>query len=198
MSVIRAFIAINTSAEIADRLRAISGDLQKSLRSAPVRWVPVENIHLTLKFLGDVSLSNLEMLKKMLASTALEHSAFDFSAGDLGAFPSLRRPRVIWVDIRAPHELLALQRSIDNETARLGYPREDRPFSPHLTLGRISRNASSDDLRQISEALSGFKVGYVGAAKVTAVHLFRSDLDPHGAVYTVIYSAPLGARRVTE
>jgi RNA 2',3'-cyclic 3'-phosphodiesterase len=195
MSVIRAFIAINISAEIEQRLKTISQDLQQSLHGMPVRWVPVENIHLTLKFLGDVSISNLDLLKKVLDSESLGHLPFEFSVGDLGAFPSVRRPRVIWVDVKAPPDLLALQRGIDNETARLGYAREERPFSPHLTLGRISRNASSDEVRQISEVLSNVKVGYVGTAKVSAVFLYRSDLHPSGAIYSAIHSASLGSRQ---
>lgn len=195
MSVIRAFIAINISTEIEQRLKIISQDLQQSLRGTPVRWVLVENIHLTLKFLGDVSVSNLDLLKKMLDSETMGHPPFEFSVGDLGAFPSIRRPRVIWVDVQAPPDIPALQRGIDNETARLGYAQEERPFSPHLTLGRISRNATSDDLRKISEVLSSFKVGYVGTAKVSAVYLYRSDLHPSGAIYTAIHSAPLGSRR---
>lgn len=195
MSVIRAFIAINISREIEQRLKVISGDLQQSLRGVPIRWVPVENIHLTLKFLGDVSIANLDRLKNVLESEAAHHQPFEFSVGELGAFPSIRRPRVIWVSVQAPQELLALQNGVDTETARLGYPREDRPFSPHLTLGRISRGATHDDMRRISEVLSNYKVGYIGAAQVNTVHLYRSDLKPSGAVYTVIYSAPLGARR---
>lgn len=196
MSVIRAFIAINISREIEQRLRVISGDLQQSLRGIPVRWVPIENIHLTLKFLGDVSIANLDLLKKVLESEAAGHQPFEFSVGELGAFPSIRRPRVIWVSVQAPQELLTLQHGIDAETARLGYSREDRPFSPHLTLGRVSRGATHEDTRKISEVLLNLKVGYIGAAQANTVYLYRSDLKPSGAVYTAIYSAPLGARQV--
>ncbi len=193
MAVIRAFIAINISPEIKQRLTIISADLQRALRGVPVRWVSVENIHLTLKFLGDVSETNLDLLKKLLKSEAAVHPAFEFSVGELGAFPTMRRPRVIWVNVQAPAELLNLQRGIDHETARLGYAREDRPFSPHLTLGRVSRNANANDLRRISEELSSFKVGFIGAANVQLVHLYRSDLQPSGAVYTLLDSAGLAA-----
>jgi RNA 2',3'-cyclic 3'-phosphodiesterase len=193
MSVIRAFIAVNISPEIKQRLTLISEDLQRALRGVPVRWVPVENIHLTLKFLGDVSETNLDLLMKLLKAEAGSHPVFELSAGELGAFPSIRRPRVIWVNIQAPAELATLQRGIDNETARLGYAREQRPFSPHLTLGRVSRNANANDLRRISEELATFKVGYIGAANVHQVHLYRSDLKPSGAVYTLLYSANLDA-----
>lgn len=198
MSVIRAFIAINISPEIAQKLSVISEELQASLRGVPVRWVPVENIHLTLKFLGDVSESNLDLLKEMIESETARHAPFDISAGELGAFPSIRRPRVLWVNVQAPAELVALQRAIDNETARLGYDRENRPFSPHLTLGRVSRNANSSDAHRISEVLEGYKLSYIGAARIREVVLYRSDLYPTGAVYTAIFTGRLAARKDTH
>jgi 2'-5' RNA ligase len=191
MSVIRAFIAIELSPEIQERLEGVSAQLKGRLEGAPVRWVPIENIHLTLKFLGDVSLSNLDMLKKILAGVSSMHRDFEISAGGLGAFPKIQNPRVIWVGLEAPAELAGLQHAIDQETARLGYAREDRPFSPHLTLGRVSRNATAGDIHGIADVLGGFKVGFLGVACVEAVHLFRSDLNPGGAVYTRLFTAAL-------
>lgn len=191
MSVIRAFIAIEMSPEIRRRLDQVSDELKQRLKDIPVRWVPVENIHLTLKFLGDVSVANLEVLKKILQSEIAGHHPFEMSVGELGAFPSNRRPRVIWVKVEAPAELEAVQRGIETESTRLGYAREERAFSPHLTLGRVSRNASSRDIRKISEVLDSYKVGFLGAARVQAVHLFRSDLKPGGAVYTCLFTVPL-------
>lgn len=192
MSVIRAFIAINISPEIGQMLETILRELQQELKGIPVRWVPVKNIHITLKFLGDVSVSNLDVLKKIFSGEAAAHRPFEISAGGLGAFPSIKRPRVIWVDVQAPAELTALQRAIDHETARLGYPREDRPFSPHLTIGRVSRNTNADELRRLSAALTNAKTSFVEGAKVEDVFLYRSDLQPSGAVYTPLFSARLG------
>lgn len=191
MSVIRAFIAIDISSEIQEKLEELSGQLRERLEGLPIRWVPVENIHVTLKFLGNVSLSNLEMLEKILAAEAGVHPPFEISAGELGAFPSERRPRVLWVGVQAPAELNALQSGIENQTTRLGYAEERRPFSPHLTLGRVSRNAKSRHTRQISQVLRDFEVGYLGAARIRAVHLYKSDLQPGGAVYTRMFSAEL-------
>jgi 2'-5' RNA ligase len=191
MSVIRAFIAIEMSPEIRRRLDQVSDELKRRLKDIPVRWVPVENIHLTLKFLGDVSVANLEVLKKILQSEIAGHHPFEMSVGELGAFPSNRRPRVIWVKVQAPAELEAVQRGIETESTRLGYAREERAFSPHLTLGRVSRNASSRDIHRISEVLDSYKVGFLGATRVQTVHLFRSDLQPGGAVYTCLFTVPL-------
>ena len=191
MAVIRAFIAIDLSAEIIQRLEEVAGQLKQRLDGMQIRWVPVENIHLTLKFLGDVSMTNLEVLKKILLSESSNHPTFEMSVGELGAFPSLRRPRVIWVGVTAPSELNALQHGIETETARLGYQHENRDFSPHLTLGRISRNASSQEAHQIGQVLDSFKVGFLGATRVREVYLYRSDLRPGGAVYTRLMTALL-------
>lgn len=191
MNVIRAFIAIDLSPEIYNNLVQVIEQLKERLPSAPIRWVPVKNIHLTIKFLGDVSVSNLELLTKILRSEASQHSPFEFSVGDLGAYPSIHRPRVIWVGVESPQELVTLQRGVETETTRLGYAREKREFSPHLTLGRVSRNATSEDVRRISEVLKNCKVGYLGAARVQDVNLYRSDLKPGGAVYTQLFSASL-------
>ena len=193
MSVIRAFIAISLSPEIYQRLEETSRLLQERLPRAQVRWVPAQNIHLTIKFLGNVSLSNLERLKEVLQAEVSRHPAFEISVGELGAFPSNQRPRVLWIGIEAPPELSALQRGIEAEMARLGYAREERPFSPHLTLGRVARNASGEEIRQVSVALGQSKVGFLGATRIQWVHLFRSDLSPGGAVYSQLLSVPLAA-----
>ncbi len=198
MSVIWAFIAIDLSEEIYQRLDEVVRNLQEQLAGVPIRWVPVHNIHVTLKFLGDVSIKNLEVLKKLLEAETRNHAPFEISVGDLGAFPSERRPRVLWAGVEAPQELPALQRGIEAETARLGYTPEDRPFSPHLTLGRIGRNANTQDLRRVGEILKTSKVGFLGATRIMAVHLYRSDLQPGGAVYSQLYTANLNTQTTSN
>lgn len=191
MSVIRAFIAVDLSPEILERIEQVSLDLRARMKDVPVRWVPVENIHLTLKFLGNVSTANLEILKDILGKVVSSHSECDISVGGIGAFPKPHNPRVIWVGMEVPQELVTLQHNIEIETARLGYSREYRPFSPHLTFGRVSRNASAQDVHAIAEVLENYKVGFLGATRLKTVYLYRSDLKPDGAVYTPIYSATL-------
>lgn len=191
MSVIRAFIAIDLTPDILQHLDHISVQLKTRLEGVPVRWVPVENIHLTLKFLGDVSLANVEMLKKILQTEVNGHHPFEISVGGLGAFPSIRRPRVVWVGVEAPAELAAVQSGVESAMARLGYAREERPFSAHLTLGRVSRNALGRDERLICEAIESIKLGFLGVARVNEVHLYKSDLHPNGAIYTRLFSAIL-------
>ena len=191
MPVIRAFIAVNLSPEILQSLDQASRDLQAKLRGIPIRWIPSENIHLTLKFLGDVSTANLDLLKKILANVALSHEPCEVSVGGLGAFPKIHSPRVIWVGLEVPPALVALQQEVEAETARLGYPGDAHSFSPHLTLARVSRNATPDQVHTISAVLEKTHVGFLGATRIQAVHLFRSDLQPGGAVYSTIYSVSL-------
>ena len=191
MNVIRAFIAISLSEEIYLGLEQVLRDLKSRLPGGPVRWVPGRNIHLTIKFLGDVSLTSLDLLLAMLQTEAARHLQFDFSVGGLGAFPNPRRPRVVWVGVEAPPELASLHRGVETEMARLGYAPEERPFSPHLTLGRVTRNANPGDLHQLSNVLETYKVGFLGVTRVQAIHLFRSDLQPSGAIYTRLQAASL-------
>lgn len=193
MSVIRAFIAIDISPEILDQIKRISDDLNQQINNHAVRWVPAENIHLTLKFLGDVSVNNLELLTDALRLEAVNHRPFSISVGGIGAFPSVRRPRVLWIGIEGPETLLNLQHNIESQMARLGYEKDQRPFSPHLTLGRVSRSARPDEIRVVSQIVEAYNLGFIGITPVNDFHLYRSDLHPDGAVYTRILTLPLTA-----
>ncbi len=194
MDAIRAFIAVELPEEVRQKLDEIEQQVQaragEDARRA-VRWVPASNMHLTLKFLGEVSTGNLQALARMLQTEADRHSRFEMSISGLGAFPNVRRPRVIWVGTQAPDELSALQRAIEVETRKLGYPAEERPFSPHLTLGRISQNARPDEVTQVARALGEMRVGEISRVRIDRVHLFRSDLQRSGAVYTSLYAFEL-------
>ena len=192
MPVIRAFIAVNLTPDIQRRLDDVIASYKRKLDHASVRWVPANNIHLTLKFLGDVSVANLDLLKKLLYAEIAVCRPFEISVGGSGAFPTIHRPRVIWVGVEAPQELTVVQSSVEAMTARLGYAPEERPFSPHLTLGRVSRNTTPQDFHLISSVLEKEKIGFLGALCVQSVELYKSDLHPSGAVYANIFTAPLG------
>ena len=191
MSVIRSFIAVDLPDSLHDALCKTSDQLQQMLDGLPVRWVPIENIHLSLKFLGDVYEKNIPVLKEILHAEAVSHTIFEISVGGFGVFPNVFRPRVIRVGVEAPDELINLQHRIDMETARLGYAPDQRDFTPHLTFGRVSRNASPIQVRKVSNELRNFNLGFLGAARISEISLFRSDLGPDGAVYSKMYSAKL-------
>jgi 2'-5' RNA ligase len=190
MSLLRAFIAVEVPVALRQRVGQATAGLQHEIGSF-VRWVPVENMHLTLKFLGDVAPSNVEMLSQMVRAEANLFSCFDLQLAGLGAFPSLKRPRVIYIGIQAPAALEALQRGIESSSRRLGYESEERAFSAHLTIGRVRQNVTGTEQQTIRRALEQAKIDLLGAARIDAVHLYKSDLRPSGSVYTRLYSAPL-------
>lgn len=191
MSLIRAFIAIEIPESIQKAIEKETLSLRKAADSSLVRWVPSANVHLTLKFLGDVSESNLQFIKQMLTQECAQHPALDMQIGKLGSFPTSKRPRVIWVGIHAPAELGKIQQAIDSASSRLGYTKEERDFSPHLTIGRVKPNLSAIDVQKIRTALESNHVSMLGSAKIDAIHLYKSDLQPGGSVYTRLFSAQL-------
>jgi 2'-5' RNA ligase len=190
MSLLRAFIAVELPLEIRQTVCAATSNLRKGIGSL-VRWVPIENMHLTLKFLGDISPSNMNMLCHMLHAETDLFNCFDLCLNGLGSFPSLKRPRVIYIGIQAPAALEALQRGIESASRRLGYESEERGFSPHLTIGRVRQNITATEQQTIRRALEETKIDSLGNARVDSVHLYKSDLEPTGSIYTRLFSASL-------
>ncbi|HSL46610.1 MAG TPA: RNA 2',3'-cyclic phosphodiesterase [Anaerolineales bacterium] len=190
MSLLRAFIAVEIPAQIRQAVYKTTAGLRDEIGPL-VRWVPMENMHLTLKFLGDVSPSNVDMLSQIISAEADLFPCFDLHLRGLGSFPNLKRPRVIYIGIQAPAALETLYRGIESASRRLGYESEERGFSPHLTIGRVKQNVTSSEQQTIRRALEETKIDSLGMARVDSVHLYKSDLKPTGSVYTRLYSAPL-------
>ncbi len=191
MSLLRAFIAVEIPSSLQDEIQKATAELRNSLGTDLIRWVAPRNVHLTLKFLGDVSPANVDMIEHMLTQEAGQHQTFEMQVEGLGAFPNSRRPRVLWIGLVAPPALGALQHSIELAASRLGYAAEERGFSAHLTIGRVRQNASAADSQKIRSALEGTQIGRLGTARVEAVYLFKSDLQPTGSIYTKLFSAAL-------
>ena len=195
METIRAFIAVPLPHPLLDRLSALQRQLESQVPSRSVRWVRVEGIHLTLKFLGDTPTEKLPDIKRALAAVARHVPACTFTVGELGCFPNPRRPRVVWVGMQEPAgRLAALQDAIEEVMAPLGYPPEGRGFTPHLTLGRVRPGARRDEVSRVGEVVTG-KTGEP-LAEVSADHLalIRSVLKPTGAEYTTLEEFPLHGR----
>lgn len=190
MSLLRAFIAIEIPGEIKRTIAAKLVDLQKSTGRA-VRWVAPENLHLTLKFLGEISPASVELLCQALQTECGQHAPFEITVSGLGGFPNLHRPRSLWFGLEAPLKLHHLQYKLETATARLGYATEDKPFSPHLTLGRVREQTTPAELQLLLAALQKLQVGKLGSFTAQAVQLFKSDLHPDGPVYTSLFAARL-------
>jgi 2'-5' RNA ligase len=193
---IRAFIAIELSAAVRARLDDLQTRLRAELEPLPLRWVAAANLHLTLKFLGEAAPTTLKQVEGPLAAAAAQIAPFALGLGGLGAFPSRQRARVVWIGVAGPPELAALARSLDEATARLGFPREERPFSPHLTLARVGRDLSREGAAQLAQILTGpvaLAAAELGTSPAAAVTLFQSDLGPAGPRYTPLFSAPFSS-----
>ncbi|MGE5664150.1 MAG: RNA 2',3'-cyclic phosphodiesterase [Deltaproteobacteria bacterium] len=156
-----------------------------------VAWVRDRNLHLTLKFLGEIRADQADELETLLSRAAESVPPFDLDVAGAGAFPTPRAPRVLWVGIREPLELVGkLQQNIETALSRSGFPREDRPFHPHVTAGRVKGALPSGWGDRFVGALSGIRFGTVRAA---SFQLYESRLSPAGATYTVLREIPLGA-----
>jgi 2'-5' RNA ligase len=192
----RLFIAIELPADVLSGLAGIQTALEKQAPPRTVRWVNVDGIHLTLKFLGDTPAAKRASLEKALGQAAEGHFTFSLATGALGCFPNTRQPRVVWVSIQNDMDALkALRDAVEEHIAPLGYPTENRPFSPHLTLGRMHRDARRDDVRQLGELIANTTANDIHEWQVSAVSLIRSELKPSGAVYTPLFHAALKERQ---
>ncbi len=145
-----------------------------------IRWSRPENVHLTLKFLGDVDEEKLDEVHTTLESLCADHTPFDTRTAGLGAFPSARRARILWAGVRGAgfEELRSLAADLDDAIASLGFEREERPYTPHLTLGRVRGQPGNLDPLPEDAENSGFRV--------RQVELVESTLTPKGAVYQTV------------
>ncbi|MDQ3005806.1 MAG: RNA 2',3'-cyclic phosphodiesterase [Chloroflexota bacterium] len=193
MSRLRAFIAVDLPLEIRQDIQFATSNLRRDTGSL-IRWVAVENMHLTLKFLGDIPSANVEALTQMIHAQADSFNCFDIHLTGIGSFPSPKRPRVIYIGIQAPAALVAFQHQLESATGELGYNPEERAFAPHLTIGRVRQHVSADDQQKIRHALEESTIDSLGTARVNSVHLYKSDLKPTGPLYTKLFSAHLRKR----
>ena len=192
-STIRTFIAIELPPPVISLLVKVQKDLQSM--GIRAKWVRPQNIHLTLKFLGNINPGDIAKIGEAMADAVGEFAPFDLVAEGVGVFPGINRPRVIWVGLKGQVQLLfALRHRLEDNLAALGYRKEKRPFKGHLTLGRFSKSVSPKTIRQIMQ-----EFGTTDGEEFTARHviLFKSDLKPTGAVYSQLRQAVLG-RRLTN
>jgi 2'-5' RNA ligase len=192
VTTLRTFIAIELDEGLFDHLGRLQDRLSGQLSPRSVRWVRPGGIHLTLKFLGDTRLEQVEAVKVALDRAVSQIPPFALSVGGLGCFPSSRRPRVVWVGLYEPTGALAsLRDAVESHVASLGFPTENRPFQPHLTLGRVHRRASKSEVREIGEVVEASAIGDLDEMSVRGVSYIKSDLKPSGAVYTTLHKARL-------
>lgn len=198
----RLFLAVPIPAPVRSRI----GDLIARMepRGWPVRWIDPDNAHLTLHFLGDTPPEQATILQLALPAIVARHEAFDLRTAGLGVFPKLKRPRVIWLGVYGPaHRLETLAGELGETLTEMQFPIDERPFSPHITLGRV-RDAHNTSMRSLTEALRVAidEMAAEGLADpkdglplpIEEVQLMRSHLASSGARYEVIARFPLAPR----
>jgi len=185
---IRSFLAIELPEAIRRKIEEVQNDLK--LSHADVRWVSPEKIHLTLKFFGSIDESRIDPIVKSIGGPTQTSSPFSLAVRGMGAFPHLKNPRVIWMGLVDEKEILpSFQRELEKELRKIGFESEDRPFHPHLTLGRMKSNQGRDELIGRMEK---YREEQFGDFQVEKVVLLKSDLRPSGPIYTPLKELRLG------
>ncbi len=184
---IRAFIAVAIDAAVIERIAAAIDRLKP--RIPGIRWVDPQNIHLTLKFLGNIDESGTEALGAALRSRLRLFQPFTISVKGLGVFPGPRRARVLWVGLPCAR-LPPLASGVESALQPLGFALESKAFSPHLTIGRW--RAKSPTPAGLSAELSNWQAHDFGASEITSVQVMQSLLRPDGPKYRALITLPLG------
>ncbi len=186
----RLFIAVELPANVRRSLTNHIDRLREAVLDARASWAREENLHLTLKFLGDTELSRVERLSQATQSAANAVGSFEMIIGTCGAFPLKGQPRVLWIGIEEPAGQLALlHRALEDECAQAGFPREPRPFHPHLTVARLRQPQGARRLAQVHQETSLNPETVV----VSHLSLIRSELRGTGSRHTVIAHHPLSS-----
>jgi len=192
----RTFIAIELPANVQKQVYPVQLQLQARLQDLQIarciRWTPVTQIHLTLRFLGETNSIQQESLARQLKQVTLRQAAFSLALGGIGCFPDFRKPSVVWLGVGGELERLQqLQAQIERLAQTAGFVAEKRPFSPHLTLGRAQRDTSPVELRRAGEALKNFQ-SEIDPFLVTQIVHMQSELRPEGARHTPVMHYILG------
>jgi 2'-5' RNA ligase len=187
---IRSFLAIELPGSVLRKIGEIQGGLKSS--RAEVRWTNPEKVHLTLKFFGNIEESRIDAIFKSIEEPLAKTSPFSLKVRGVGAFPHLKNPRVIWVGLVDEREVLtSLQKQIEAQLEKIGFQPENRPFHPHLTLGRMKSSRGKGDLVGRMER---HREEEFGDFQVERIVLFKSDLKPLGPTYTSLGELRLGGR----
>jgi len=195
MESVRAFIAIELPDAVKATLSRLQNDLKGSTR-VPVKWVEPDAVHLTLKFLGNVSALAIPDIATSLSESVKPIAPFRLGLGRPGAFPNTRAPRVVWVGIEGDTTALStLQQRVELAVIPLGFEREHRRFSAHLTLGRVRDQAAPADRRRLGEAVASLSIEHPVPFDISSVCLMRSTLTREGAIYNRLHEAALSGDR---
>lgn len=178
----RLFVAINMPARERERLYRATADLRHG--EYPARWVQEAQLHLTMKFIGEVPAEEVSLIDRAVAKAACGSPSFRLHLEGIGGFPSLRAPRVVWLGAEVSSDLVSLHDALETALDGVGVPREERRFRPHITLARARRGAPRSRWKGIEEQAAA--VDFTADLAVQSLDLMRSELSPRGARYSVV------------
>jgi 2'-5' RNA ligase len=189
MARLRTFIAVDIGKTIRDRAVALQEKLAET--GTAVKWVGPENLHITLLFLGEVDDREVPAICRVVAEQTQKHAPFRLSIERVGCFPNARRPRILWIGVgEGTQELCLLHDSLEPPLLELGcYRREERKYTPHITLGRVKSDRPADELAASLTKHAGWQGGEITAGEVLVM---SSELTPQGPIYTVLSRAKMG------
>lgn len=193
MESLRSFIAIELPNEVRDALARLQDSLKPKEPASVARWVNPTGIHLTLKFLGNISSDKVAEIVQVMEQAGQKVAPFHLEVNGLGVFPNLKRPRVAWVGLEGETDnLMKLQQLIDSGLARLGFNREARFFTPHLTLARLRDGISAQERCSFGELITSSPFETSQTIDVDSISLMKSTLTPSGALYSRLALVKLG------
>jgi RNA 2',3'-cyclic 3'-phosphodiesterase len=184
MKLIRSFIAVDYPPGVKQAILQIIEQGKQKIKPGLVRWVAETNLHLTLKFLGELDAKRLDQVIENLHQLADEVSPFEYTVSGRGMFPNSTHPRILWVGAETCPPLTRLAGSVDLAAHKTGLPLEDRPFTPHLTIARVNRDLPNLDLKTIGDSFQHISADHLGLVQVDHITLYQSQLFPDGAKYT--------------
>jgi 2'-5' RNA ligase len=184
MQIKRLFIGIDFDGETKKEIISIIDQLQKEFYNLPIKWTNPNNLHLTLKFIGDFPISKMELLNAKISSSVKEIKPFELNFTKPGVFPSKNNPKIVWLGFENNKSLSYIVENLNNNLQKIGLQRENKKFSPHLTIGRIKKNLSIHNMEIINEKFLCNKLINFQNQLINEIILFESTLKPYGSIYT--------------
>jgi len=180
----RTFIAVELQKDVVDAVDRFLTKTTQEIKNNKISWVKKENLHITIKFLGEIEEKQVETINKVLSEISKSIESFEVEIKEIGVFPNLNYPRVIWIEVKdETNNLVSLANLVEEKLAKFGFQKEDKEFTAHLTIGRVKK---LNNLSEIKTYVEKYKSIEFGKSKIDSITFFQSILKPEGPEYKVI------------
>jgi len=188
---LRTFIAVDFPPETLTKIAKIIGYFKTQTPMDALKWVSAENLHLTIKFIGDIPKDKLVQIRMIIKEALVDKLPFKIGIGGLGMYPNKNNPRVIWLGVTYDQTLRDIHHVLNHSLKNAGIEPDKRDYSPHITIARIRQRTQEETRQEIGATLSKFKVDSLGEIKINEIILYQSELTRKGPIYTPLLSQPL-------